>query len=77
VTEAFGEHPELPAVKFDVQSLMKKVTAAPNDDFSRRIGPEMPASLSIELEGGEVIRGEKGVFDGFWATPMTWDAPLA
>jgi hypothetical protein len=33
----------------------------------------MPASLSIELEGGEVIKGEKGVFDGFWATPMTWD----
>jgi 2-methylcitrate dehydratase len=57
----------------DVQSLMKKVTAAPNDDFSRRIGPQMPASLSIELEGGEVIKGEKGVFDGFWATPMTWD----
>ena len=57
----------------DVQSLMKKVTAAPNDDFSRRLGPQMPASLSIELEGGEVIKGEKGVFDGFWATPMTWD----
>jgi 2-methylcitrate dehydratase len=33
----------------------------------------MPASLSIELAGGEVIKGEKGVFDGFWATPMTWD----
>jgi 2-methylcitrate dehydratase len=57
----------------DVQSLMKKVTAAPNDDFSRGVGPQMPASLSIELEGGEVIKGEKGVFDGFWATPMTWD----
>ena len=57
----------------DVQSLMRKVTAAPNDDFSRRLGPQMPASLSIELEGGEVIKGEKGVFDGFWATPMTWD----
>jgi hypothetical protein len=25
-----------------------------NDDFSRRLGPEMPASLTIELEGGEV-----------------------
>ena len=57
----------------DVQGLMKKVTAAPNDDFSRRLGPQMPASLSITLEGGEVIKGEKGVFDGFWATPMTWD----
>jgi 2-methylcitrate dehydratase len=57
----------------DVQSLMKKVTAAPNDDFSRRLGPQMPASISIELESGEVIKGEKGVFDGFWATPMTWD----
>jgi hypothetical protein len=54
----------------DVQSLMTKVTAAPNDDFSRRLGPQMPASLSIELEGGEVIKGEKGVFDGFWATPI-------
>jgi hypothetical protein len=32
-----------------------------------------PASLSIEMEGGEVIQGEKGVFDGFWATPMSWD----
>jgi 2-methylcitrate dehydratase len=57
----------------DVQRLMKKVTAAANDDFSRRLGPQMPASLSIELEGGEVIKGEKGVFDGFWTTPMTWD----
>jgi 2-methylcitrate dehydratase len=57
----------------DVQSLMRKVTAAPNAEFSRRIGPEMPASLSIEMEGGEVIKGEKGEFDGFWATPMSWD----
>jgi 2-methylcitrate dehydratase len=57
----------------DVQELMKKVTAAPNDDFSRRLGPEMPASLTIELEGGEVISGEKGTFDGFWSTPMSWD----
>ena len=57
----------------DVQSLMKKVTAAPNDDFNRRLGPQMPASISIELESGEVIKGEKGVFDGFWAMPMTWD----
>jgi len=57
----------------DVQSLMKRITAAPNDDFSRRLGPQMPASLSIELEGGQVINGEKGVFDGFWTTPMTWD----
>jgi 2-methylcitrate dehydratase len=57
----------------DVQSLMKRVTAAPNDDFSRRLGPQMPASLSIEMEGGEVIKGQKDVFDGFWATPMTWD----
>jgi 2-methylcitrate dehydratase PrpD len=52
---------------------MKKVTATPNDDFSRRLGPEMPASLTIELEGGEVISGEKGTFDGFWSTPMSWD----
>jgi 2-methylcitrate dehydratase PrpD len=52
---------------------MKKVTAAPNDDFSRRLGPEMPASLTIELEGGEVINEEKGTFDGFWSTPMSWD----
>jgi 2-methylcitrate dehydratase len=57
----------------DVQSLMKRVTAAPNDDFSRRLGPQMPASLSIEMEGGEVVKGQKGVFDGFWTTPMTWD----
>ena len=57
----------------DVQDLMKKVTAAPNDDFSRRLGPEMPASLSIELTNGEVIKGEKGTFDGFWSTPMSWD----
>jgi 2-methylcitrate dehydratase len=52
---------------------MKKVTAAPNDDFSRRLGPEMPASLTVELDGGEVINGEKGTFDGFWSTPMSWD----
>jgi 2-methylcitrate dehydratase PrpD len=44
----------------DIQNLMKKVTAAANDDFSRRLGPEMPASLSIELTNGEVIKGEKG-----------------
>jgi 2-methylcitrate dehydratase len=57
----------------DAQDLMKKVTAAPNDDFSRRLGPEMPASLSIELKNGELIKGEKATFDGFWSTPMSWD----
>jgi 2-methylcitrate dehydratase len=56
----------------DVQDLMKKVTASPNA-FSRRIGPEMPASITIELENGETIRGEKAVFDGFYSTPMSWD----
>ena len=57
----------------DVQDLMKKVTASPNDAFSRRIGPEMPAAITIELENGETIRGEKAVFDGFYFTPMSWD----
>jgi 2-methylcitrate dehydratase len=57
----------------DVQDLMKKVTASPNDAFSRRIGPEMPASIKIELENGETIQGEKSVFDGFHSTPMSWD----
>ena len=31
----------------DVQDLMKKVTASSNEAFSRRIGPEMPASIMI------------------------------
>jgi 2-methylcitrate dehydratase len=57
----------------DVQDLMKKVTASPNDAFSRRVGPEMPASIEIELHNGETITGEKSVFDGFWSTPMSWD----
>ena len=47
----------------DVQDLMKKVTDSPNDAFSRHIGPEMPASIKIELENGETIQGEKSVFD--------------
>jgi len=57
----------------DVQDLMKKVTDSPNDAFSRRIGPEIPASIKIELENGETIQGEKSVFDGFHSTPMSWD----
>jgi 2-methylcitrate dehydratase len=52
---------------------MKKVTAALNDDFRQRLGPQMPASLTIGLEGGEVIKGKKETFDGFWSTPMSWD----
>jgi 2-methylcitrate dehydratase len=52
---------------------MKKVTASPNDAFSRRVGPEMPTSIKIELDNGETIQGEKSVFDGFHSTPMSWD----
>jgi 2-methylcitrate dehydratase len=55
----------------DVQDLMKKVTASSNEAFSRRIGPEMPASIMIELESGERIKGEKTTFDGFHSTPMS------
>jgi hypothetical protein len=51
---------------------MKKVTASSNEAFSRRIGPEMPASIMIELESGERIKGEKTTFDGFHSTPMSW-----
>jgi 2-methylcitrate dehydratase len=57
----------------DVQDLMKKVTASSNEAFSRRIGPEMPASITIELESGERIEGEKTTFDGFHSTPMSWE----
>jgi 2-methylcitrate dehydratase PrpD len=49
----------------DVQNLMKKVTAAPNDDFSRRLGPKMPARRTHQRR--------KGTLDGFWSTPMSWD----
>jgi 2-methylcitrate dehydratase len=57
----------------DVQNLMKKVSAAANEDFSRRLGPEMPASIVIEFADGKIVKGEKSTFEGFWSTPMSWD----
>jgi 2-methylcitrate dehydratase len=33
----------------------------------------MPASIIIELESGERIKGEKTTFDGFHSSPMSWD----
>lgn len=60
----------------DVQSLLRRVTVRPRDDYSARFPDEMPTTVSIELKDGRGPRIDKADYEGFFTRPMSWDAVI-
>jgi 2-methylcitrate dehydratase len=59
-------------VREDVQSLLRKITVRPSDDYSRRFPNEMPCKLKVRLKGGQILVKEKEDYEGFVTRPMSW-----
>ncbi|MDA1348056.1 MAG: MmgE/PrpD family protein [Chloroflexi bacterium] len=57
----------------DVQGLLRRVVARPNDSFSARFPDEMPTTLKVTLRDGRVLVAEKTDYEGFHANPMRWE----
>jgi 2-methylcitrate dehydratase len=60
-------------VREDVQSLLRKVTIRPDEEFSRRFPQEMPCRIQVFLKGDAVLTIEKHDYEGFYTRPMSWE----
>jgi len=57
----------------DVQTLLRKVTVRPTEEFSRRFPEEMPCRVTVVLEDGRKLVKEKHDYEGFRTRPMRWE----
>ena len=57
----------------DVQQLLKKVSVRPNHEYTDQYPREMPAKITVRLEGGKVIEHEVQDYPGMPSHPFTWE----
>jgi 2-methylcitrate dehydratase len=58
----------------DVQTLLRKVTVRPADEFSASFPEELPCRVTIHLGDGQVVRKEMRTYPGFIKSPLPWNA---
>jgi 2-methylcitrate dehydratase len=56
----------------DVQTLLRKITVRPLDEFNHRFPDEMPVRIQIRLKNGLTLAKEKRDYEGFQTNPMQW-----
>ncbi|HKZ51603.1 MAG TPA: MmgE/PrpD family protein, partial [Dehalococcoidia bacterium] len=56
----------------DVQTLLRKVSVRPSDEYSRRFPDEMACHITVHLHDGRVLAKEKRDSEGFFTRPMEW-----
>ncbi len=61
----------------DVQTLIRKISVRPSEEYSRRFPSEMPARVSISLRDGRSHEREVITYPGRGAQPMDWDTAYA
>jgi 2-methylcitrate dehydratase len=57
----------------DVQQLLKKVSARPNDQYTEEYPSKMPAKITIRLQDGTTIENEVQDYPGMPSRPFSWD----
>ncbi len=60
----------------DVQTLLRKVTIKPSENYSRRFPDEMPCRITISLHDGRRMVKEKRNYEGFRTRPMSWETAV-
>jgi 2-methylcitrate dehydratase len=60
----------------DVQSLLKRVSIKPSEDYSRRFPDEMPCRMTVTLRDGRKMAREKRDYEGFRTRPMSWETAV-
>jgi 2-methylcitrate dehydratase len=59
--------------KPDVQSLLLKVRARPDNSFTARFPAEFPSRVTVRLKSGQSLSHEVSNYPGFPTRPFTWD----
>ncbi len=57
----------------DVQSLLRKVSVSPKDEYSEAFPDEMRCRVTIRLSDGQEHSIEKRDYEGFQTRPMSWE----
>jgi 2-methylcitrate dehydratase len=57
----------------DVQSLMKKVSAKPNYEYTEQYPRRMPAKITVRLQDGTTFQYEVQDYPGLPSHPFTWE----
>ncbi|MDP7168793.1 MAG: MmgE/PrpD family protein, partial [Nitrospinota bacterium] len=58
----------------DVQALLRRVNITCGDDLTARYPAQSPVRLRIEMKDGTVFEKEKPGYEGFPASPMSWES---
>ena len=58
----------------DVQTLLRKVTVRPVEEYTAAFPEELPCRVVIHLSGGQVLRKEMRTYPGFTKSPLPWNA---
>ncbi|MBI3912554.1 MAG: MmgE/PrpD family protein [Armatimonadetes bacterium] len=61
-------------LRADVQSLLRKVSVRPGEEYSRRFPDEHACRITIRLSDGRVVTREMNAYEGFHTRPMDWDS---
>lgn len=56
----------------DVQTLLRKVSIQPNEEFSRRFPEELPVEVCLVLREGQSLKIRKSDYEGFHTCRMPW-----
>jgi 2-methylcitrate dehydratase len=60
-------------LKSDVQSLMKKISARPNQDYTTLYPHQMPAKITVRLKDGTTFEHQVQDYPGLASHPFTWE----
>src|SRR5271154_4668104 len=57
----------------DVQTLLKKVSVRPNQEYTAEYPAKMPAKITVRLADGKIIEHEVQAYPGLASEPFTWE----
>jgi 2-methylcitrate dehydratase len=60
----------------DVQSLLRKVTVKPSEEYSRQFPQKMLCRIVFTLRDGRTLTKEKLDYEGYWTRPMSWETAV-
>src|SRR5271156_3930779 len=57
----------------DVQTLLKKVSVRPNQEYTAEYPGKMPAKITVRLSDGKIVEHEVQDYPGLASHPFTWE----
>ena len=60
----------------DVQTLLRKISVRPKEEYSRRFPGEMPCRFTVSLRNSQILVKEKKDYEGFHTCPARWETAV-